>query len=84
VLVDLAHGQRTLSVVPAPASVAALLDRLAADYPVLVRRIRDETGAIRRFVNLYVEDTDIRHGDGPATALSDGSTVLILPSVAGG
>ncbi len=81
---DLVGGRRELVVGPAPATVAALLDTLAADHPVLVRRIRDETGAVRRFVNVYVDDDDIRHADGVGTALRDGSTVVVLPSVAGG
>jgi len=81
---DLADGRRELSVSPAPATVGALLDALSVDTPMLVRRIRDETGAVRRFVNLYVGDDDIRHGAGLATPLEPGSVVAILPSVAGG
>ena len=50
----------------------------------LARRIRDETGAVRRFVNVYVDGDDIRHADGTATPLRDGSEVHVIPSVAGG
>lgn len=83
-LADLAGGRRTLSVDPAPATVRDVLDRLEPELPVLVRRIRDETGSVRRFVNVYVDGEDIRHGAGLATALRPGAEVHVLPSVAGG
>jgi molybdopterin converting factor small subunit len=86
-LADSAGGVRSIAVdVPtgAPASVAALLDLLAGSHPVLERRIRDERGEIRRFVNLYVGDDDIRHLQGQATPVRDGDVVHVLPSVAGG
>jgi molybdopterin converting factor small subunit len=82
-LADLAGG-RSLSFTPAPADVASLLDAIGAERPALARRIRDETGALRRFVNVYVDGDDIRHVDGLATALRPGSEVHVLPSVAGG
>ena len=82
-LADLA-GSRTLTVAPAPRDVAALLDAVGARQPALVRRIRDETGALRRFVNVYVDGEDVRHLDGLATALPAGAEVHVLPSVAGG
>ena len=84
VLADLVGGRRSLEVVPAPRTVAELLDRVEVDEPVVVRRIRDETGALRRFVNVYVDGDDVRHLDGLATPLQDGATVHVLPSVAGG
>ncbi len=82
-LVDLAGG-RSLTFTPAPADVGALLDAIGAQQPALARRIRDETGALRRFVNVYVDGDDIRHLDGLATPLRPGSEVHVLPSVAGG
>jgi molybdopterin converting factor small subunit len=51
---------------------------------VLERRIRDEAGALRRFVNVYVDGDDVRFVDGVHTALRDGAVVQVLPSVAGG
>jgi molybdopterin converting factor small subunit len=84
VLADLVGGHRSLEVAPAPRTVADLLDRVEADQPAVVRRIRDETGTLRRFVNVYVDDDDIRHLDGLATPLRPGATVHVLPSVAGG
>jgi molybdopterin converting factor small subunit len=64
--------------------VGEVLDALAADHPLLGRRIRDETGALRRFVNVYVDGDDVRFGQGLATAVRDGAVVQVLPSVAGG
>ena len=84
VLADLVDGRRSIEVSPAPATVAALLDAVEADHPVVVRRIRDETGALRRFVNVYVDGDDVRHLEGLATPLPVGATVHVLPSVAGG
>ena len=84
VLADLAGGERRLWVDPAPETVAGLLDALAAEHPVLERRIRDEAGALRRFVNVYVDGDDVRFTAGVDTALRDGAVVQVLPSVAGG
>ena len=82
-LADVAGG-RTLVVDPAPADVAALLDAVDAVNPALARRLRDETGTVRRFVNVYVDGDDIRHTDGLSTPLRAGSEVHVIPSVAGG
>jgi molybdopterin converting factor small subunit len=84
VLADLVGGRRSLEVAPAPRTVGDLLDRVELDHPAVVRRIRDETGTLRRFVNVYVDDDDIRHLDGLATPVRPGATVHVLPSVAGG
>ena len=84
VLADLVGGRRRLEVVPAPRTVAELLDRVEVDEPAVVGRIRDETGALRRFVNVYVDGDDVRHLEGLATPLRAGATVHVLPSVAGG
>jgi sulfur-carrier protein len=67
-----------------PATVAGVLDRLAADYPVFGRRVRNELGDIRRYVNLYVDGEDIRGLDGIGTQLRPGQELLIIQSVAGG
>lgn len=77
--------QRELSV-PAsgPRSVGDILDDLARDYPVFDRRVRNETGAIRRYVNFYLDGEDIRSLDGPETLVAPGQELLIIQSVAGG
>ena len=51
---------------------------------MLARRIRDETGQVRRFVNVYVDGDDVRFEEGLATKVRDGAEVQVLPSVAGG
>ena len=51
---------------------------------MLARRIRDETGTVRRFVNVYVDGEDVRFAGGLATSVRDGTVVQVLPSVAGG
>ncbi len=84
VLADLAGGAKHLRVDVTGATVADLLDELAAEHPLLARRIRDETGQVRRFVNVYVDGDDVRFGQGLATEVRDGAEVQVLPSVAGG
>ncbi|TFV64465.1 MoaD/ThiS family protein [Geodermatophilus sp. DF01-2] len=84
VLADLAGGTRHLEVDPGGGTLAELLDTLAAVHPLLGRRIRDEAGALRRFVNVYVDGDDVRYAGGLGTAVPDGAVVQVLPSVAGG
>jgi molybdopterin converting factor small subunit len=85
VLQPLAGGQSVLTA-PAdgPVTVANLLDVLAASYAVLGRRLRDETGALRRFVNIYVDGDEVRRLQGLDTEVLPGREVLIIQSVAGG
>ena len=84
VLADLAGGTKHLDVDPAGPTLADLLDEIAARHPLLGRRIRDETGEVRRFVNVYVDGEDVRFAQGLATEVRDGAEVQVLPSVAGG
>ena len=84
VLADLAGGSKHLDVDPPGTTLADLLDELATRHPLLGRRIRDETGQVRRFVNVYVDGDDVRFGKGLATEVRDGAEVQVLPSVAGG
>lgn len=84
VLADLAGGSKHLTVQPAGGTLADLLDAVAAAHPQLGRRIRDETGQVRRFVNVYVDGDDVRFCGGLGTAVRDGAQVQVLPSVAGG
>ena len=85
VLAPAAGGTRELSV-PGTAglTVGSLLDGLGSRFPVLERRIRDETGTVRRFVNIYVDGEDIRGLDRQHSAVGPGSEVMILQSIAGG
>ena len=84
VLADLAGGSKHLQLQPAGETLGDLLDALAVEHPLLGRRIRDETGRVRRFVNVYVDGDDIRFEQGLATVVRDGGVVQVLPSVAGG
>ncbi|MEQ7007277.1 ubiquitin-like small modifier protein 1 [Actinopolymorpha sp. B17G11] len=67
-----------------PATLGDLLAALANRHPRLERRVRDEQGGLRRYVNVYVDGEESRRRDGLATPLRDGSEVHIVPSVAGG
>ncbi|MBJ7346942.1 MAG: MoaD family protein [Thermoleophilaceae bacterium] len=69
--------------IEAAGTVADVLDSLYASFPELESRICQD-GELRRFVNVYVADEDIRFGDGLETAVADGTEVTILPAVAGG
>lgn len=68
----------------AGATVAALVDDLEASHPGLKERLCDASGSIRPFVNIYVNDEDIRFLKGPDTPLGEGDTVSIVPAIAGG
>ena len=83
-LASLAGGAKHLDVEPAGGTLGDVLDALAAQHPLLARRIRDETGQVRRFVNVYVDGDDVRFGGGLDTTVRDGAEVQVLPSVAGG
>lgn len=65
-------------------SVAHVLNELESRYPSIKGRLRDESGALRRFVNLYVNGEDVRFLDGLDTSLKPGDEVSIIPAVAGG
>ena len=64
--------------------VAGLLAAIGADNPSLIRRICDERGNLRQHVNVYIGTTNVRDGEGLATAVPDGSEVYLLPAVSGG
>jgi molybdopterin synthase sulfur carrier subunit len=66
------------------ASVADALGALEGRFPDLAPRLRDESGELRRFVNLYVNGEDIRFLSGLATSLAAGDEMSIIPAVAGG
>lgn len=78
----LAGGAGTIEV-DAP-TLDAVLDSLGAEFPALERRLRNETGALRRYVNFYVDGEECRRLDGAKTSLADAKEVQIIPSVAGG
>jgi molybdopterin converting factor small subunit len=61
-----------------------VLESLDESYPGIKGRIVDEQGALRRFVNVYVGNDDVRFLDGLDTTVSEGSQVSVIPAVAGG
>jgi molybdopterin converting factor small subunit len=65
-------------------TLGGVLDALEAAYPGLRARVLDDDGALRRFVNVYVNDDDVRFAEGLATPTPDGTSISIIPAVAGG
>jgi molybdopterin converting factor small subunit len=65
-------------------SLAEVLDALEAAHPGIRARVLDDDGAIRRFVNVYVDDDDVRFAEGLATPTPEGTSISIIPAVAGG
>ena len=66
------------------AKVSEVLANLEAAHPGFSSRILDDEGALRRFVNVFVADDDVRFLDGLDTPIEDGQTLSIIPAVAGG
>jgi len=66
------------------ANLGELLSLLSEKFPSLKPHLRDERGQVRRFLNVYVNEEDIRFLGGPGYAFQDGDEVLLVPSIAGG
>ena len=66
------------------ATVGQLIEDLERRYPGMQGRLRDDTGELRRFVNLYVNGEDVRFKQGLETSLNAGDELSIIPAVAGG
>jgi molybdopterin synthase sulfur carrier subunit len=67
-----------------PGTVGAAFDELQNRYPGIKERLLDETGAVRRFVNVYVNEEDIRFLDNQQTPVKEGDEISIIPAIAGG
>ena len=65
-------------------SIRQIIDNLVEDYPNFVERILDEEKNLQRFVNIFLDDEDIRFLEGLETEVSEGQTLSIVPAVAGG
>ncbi len=65
-------------------SITALIDTLETQFPGIKERLCDEEGAVRRFVNIYVNEEDIRFHQGLNTPVKQGDEVSIIPAIAGG
>lgn len=66
------------------ATLRDVLQKLDTDYPGIGARILDESGKIRRFVNVYVGEEDVRFAEGLDTTAPEGASISIIPAVAGG
>jgi sulfur-carrier protein len=75
-------GARELSL--SAASVRAALEQIERSHPALYRSVCDETGAVRRHVNLFVNTANVRDGDGLDTRMAPGDVLTIMPAVSGG
>jgi len=79
---ELTKGESVITV--SPGSIQQILDDLIKDHPNFVERILDEDKKLQRFVNVFLDDEDIRFLEGLETEVSDGQTLSIVPAVAGG
>jgi molybdopterin converting factor small subunit len=66
------------------ATLAAVIDSLESSFPGIKARVVDEQGALRRFVNIYVAEEDVRFANGLETPTPEGTQISIIPAVAGG
>jgi molybdopterin synthase sulfur carrier subunit len=65
-------------------TIGEMIAELQGRYPGFQERLLDENGQIRRFVNIYVNEEDVRFLENQETALKDGDEVSIIPAIAGG
>lgn len=81
-------GEAEVTVDPSDTSggetLAGVLEALEANHPGIRSRILDDSGALRRFVNVYVGDEDVRFAEGLATPTPGGTQISVIPAVAGG
>ena len=67
-----------------PGTISAIVDQLEGRYPGFKAQLLTDAGELHRFVNVYVNDEDARYLDKLDTKVSEGDTISLLPSVAGG
>src|SRR5687767_3085136 len=85
VLAAYAEGARRMPVeLPQPATVGSLLQTLGSAHPGVRHRVLDETGALRRHVNVFVNGESVRWLDGLATPVGPDDEISIIPAVSGG
>jgi sulfur-carrier protein len=78
------HTAGVSSAACSAANLAQLFAALDEKFPDLKPHLRDESGQVRRFLNIYVNEEDIRFLGGASYAFKDGDEVLLVPSIAGG
>ena len=65
-------------------NITELISSLETQYPGIKDRLCDDKGELRRYLNIYVNEKDIRFEKGPSTPLKDGDEISIIPAIAGG
>jgi sulfur-carrier protein len=78
------HAGGASTVTATGATIGEVLADLVANYPGMAGRVLTDDGTLHRFVNVYVDDDDVRYLEQLDTVVPDGVTVSILPAVAGG
>ena len=78
----LTNGDDTVEITAT--TIAEAFGELEARYPGIKERLLDEAGEVRRFVNVYVNEEDIRFLTSQSTPLKDGDEISIIPAIAGG
>ncbi|MDP6624885.1 MAG: MoaD/ThiS family protein [Nitrospinota bacterium] len=65
-------------------NVKEIFDNMEKNYPGIKERIYDEEGQLRRFINIYINEEDIRFVEGESSSVKDGDEISIIPAIAGG
>ena len=78
------NDQSTVEITPEAETLKSVFDALEAKAPGILQRVVSDTGELRRFVNVYVNDDDVRFLEGVNTPTPEGCTISIVPAVAGG
>lgn len=81
-LLKLTHQKREVQA--DGSNIKELIENLEKNYPGIKERICDDTGKVRRFINIYINEEDVRFLDGEETKLKDGDDVSIIPAISGG
>lgn len=76
------NNQDTVTV--APGTITTLVAELEQQFPGINKSLTDDSGELRRFINVYVNEEDIRFLEGKDTPIKDGDAVSIVPAIAGG
>lgn len=78
----LTNGKGELQV--AAKNIGELIENLEKEYPGIKSRLCDESGNIRRFINIFINEEDIRFKENLKTSLKDGDDISVVPAIAGG
>ncbi len=81
-LLNLTNGEKEVNT--GAGQLKQIIETLEKDYPGIKERILDDEGELRRFVNVYIDEEDVRFLKGMDTKVAEGSEVSIIPAVAGG